>query len=532
MSITIQFRRGTLSQWTGANPILASGEPGLDLTNMLLKVGDGSRNWNNLPYVSVRLSGGTGIGLSQNPDGSYTISSPLSISGIGLSRTYNNSPSGNYTLSLSTGLQSIANLNIPINNYLYTTSQNTFSTGLITSAGRTLLASNGHTHTVSDISNFNSEVSGLIRSSAVLVTGNQTISGIKIFNNSGIFNSGIQSNEGIFENLFTNSIGLVGNNNKIFLTAGTGIFLNFYDEENILEIAADASITPIGDTMVLRTIAGHIYANYGYFTSIFGDHIYSNSNGSGSFMINARQGIILDATTSSTNYLGTGLNNIIIGTLNDGYGGYDPYVQMGAEEPYLGSYSFFCIGSNNKFKDSSESFIIGNNSSSISANHSIAIGKNAFIDNSGQMSYSNGKFQYDGDSQKITYLVRGTTIGNNSCILTLDGNSVSNTNILLVPAETTWAFYGQISAYDYTNGYGAAFNIRGGIRRNQYDETKLIGSFIKESWIEPEIENIYVSITANNTDKTLQVESFGKSGSNIKWTCELNIIQNSNGGIL
>jgi hypothetical protein len=167
MSITIQFRRGTLSQWTGANPILASGEPGLDLTNMLLKVGDGSRNWNNLPYVSVRLSGGTGIGLSQNPDGSYTISSPLSISGIGLSRTYNNSPSGNYTLSLSTGLQSIANLNIPTNNYLYTTGPNTFSTGLITSAGRSLLASNGHTHSVSDISNFGSGVSGLLPTGTV-----------------------------------------------------------------------------------------------------------------------------------------------------------------------------------------------------------------------------------------------------------------------------------------------------------------------------------------------------------------------------
>lgn len=191
MPITIQLRRGTLSQWTGANPILASGEPGLDLTNMLLKVGDGNRNWNNLPYVSVRLSGGTGIGLSQNPDGSYTISSPLSISGIGLSRTYNDSPNGNYTLSLSTGLQSIANLNIAANNYLYTTSRNTFSTGLITSAGRSLLASNGHTHSTSDITNFNSVVSGLIGSSVVYTTGDQTIGGIKTFSNILINGTGV-----------------------------------------------------------------------------------------------------------------------------------------------------------------------------------------------------------------------------------------------------------------------------------------------------------------------------------------------------
>lgn len=656
MAITIQFRRGTLSQWTGANPILASGEPGLDLTNMLLKVGDGSRNWNNLPYVSIRLSGGTGIGLSQNPDGSYTISSPLSISGIGLSRTYSNNPSGNYTLSLSTGLQSIANLNIPINNYLYTSGPNTFSTGLITSAGRSLLASNGHTHSVSDITNFGSGVSGLIGSSVVYTTGNQTISGIKTFssipnvngtgvslsghkhaisditdldkvvfttgnqnisgtktflsesicsgglslfanssstfgwipifdggdtpdispqplsyitrenfktdlslvssdisdfndavaaqiptdlvyttgnqtiagiktfNNSGIFNDGIISNEGIFANLFTNSIGLIGNNNKIFLSAGTGIFLTFHEQDNILEISADVSVEPVSDTIVLRSVGGDIFARNAYFVDLYSNRIIST--GGVPFEIYSTNNIILDpSSNSATNNIGNGQNNIIIGSFNDGYGS----VLYGE---YLPSYNFLCFGANNILEDSSKSFIIGNNSSSLSSNNSIAIGHNALISNSGQMSYSNGKFQYNGDSQKITYLARGVTIDDNSCILTLDGNAISNSNILLVPPETTWAFYGQISAYDYINGYGAAFNIRGGIRRNQSNEIKLIGSFIKESWTEPEIEDIYVSITANDSDNALQLEAFGKNGSNIKWTCELNIIQNSNSGTL
>jgi hypothetical protein len=350
--------------------------------------------------------------------------------------------------------------------------------------------------------------------------GNLQISNLNSF--SGIFTSGITANEGIFENLFTNSIGLIGDTNKIFLTAGTGIFLNFYDEENILEISADTSVAPIGDTMVLRAINGDIFAANGHFSDIYGNNIYST--GGVHFAINASAGMILNAHIYNDNYLGNGLNNIIIGLSNNGYGS--------VLDEYAPSYNFLCIGSNNKFKDSSKSFIIGNNSSSISSNNSIAIGNNALISNSGQMSYSNGKFQYDGDSQKITYLARGVTIDDNSCILTLDGNTISNNNIFLVPAETTWAFYGQISAYDYINGYGAAFNIRGGIRRNQYDETKLIGSFIKESWIEPEIENIYVSITANDTDKTLQLEAFGKNGSSIKWTCELNIIQNSNSGTL
>lgn len=257
MPTTIQFRRGTLSQWTGVNPILASGEPGLDLTNMLLKVGDGSRNWNNLPYVSVRLSGGTGIGLSQNPDGSYTISSPLSISGIGLSRTYNNSPSGNYTLSLSTGLQSIANLNIPTNNYLYTTGPNTFTTGLITSAGRSLLASNGHTHSVSDITNFGSGVSGLFP------TG--TVNYIPKFGNGGR-----------------------GLNNSVIVQSGNFIGIGINPENNV-----DLKIN--NTIKAYRATFNALYTNPATFTDE--DRIFIHSNG-----INNSNGINIDTEIGYANF--------------------------------------------------------------------------------------------------------------------------------------------------------------------------------------------------------------------------------------
>jgi hypothetical protein len=42
------IRRGTSTQWTTNNPILAAGEPGLDTTTGFLKVGDGITNWNAL----------------------------------------------------------------------------------------------------------------------------------------------------------------------------------------------------------------------------------------------------------------------------------------------------------------------------------------------------------------------------------------------------------------------------------------------------------------------------------------------------
>jgi hypothetical protein len=47
-----QIRRGTASQWTSANPTLASGELGLETDTLLVKVGNGATAWNSLAYIN------------------------------------------------------------------------------------------------------------------------------------------------------------------------------------------------------------------------------------------------------------------------------------------------------------------------------------------------------------------------------------------------------------------------------------------------------------------------------------------------
>ena len=48
MSVKIQIRRGTATEWSNANPTLAAGELGYDSTNDILKVGDGVTAWGSL----------------------------------------------------------------------------------------------------------------------------------------------------------------------------------------------------------------------------------------------------------------------------------------------------------------------------------------------------------------------------------------------------------------------------------------------------------------------------------------------------
>jgi hypothetical protein len=57
----IQLRRGTASSWTSADPILASGEVGVETDTNKVKIGDGSSNWTELDYFADVYSASAAI---------------------------------------------------------------------------------------------------------------------------------------------------------------------------------------------------------------------------------------------------------------------------------------------------------------------------------------------------------------------------------------------------------------------------------------------------------------------------------------
>ncbi len=52
VTVTLQIRQGIADNWTARNPVLAEGEFGLETDTFLIKVGDGVRTWENLPYLN------------------------------------------------------------------------------------------------------------------------------------------------------------------------------------------------------------------------------------------------------------------------------------------------------------------------------------------------------------------------------------------------------------------------------------------------------------------------------------------------
>jgi hypothetical protein len=65
-NIQFQFRRGTATQWSNADTVLADGEPGVDTTLLNLKLGDGSTSWNQLPYITSTVPSYTMSTLTVN----------------------------------------------------------------------------------------------------------------------------------------------------------------------------------------------------------------------------------------------------------------------------------------------------------------------------------------------------------------------------------------------------------------------------------------------------------------------------------
>jgi hypothetical protein len=77
----ITFRKGTASQWISANPVLASGEPGYDLTNSILKIGNGVSNWVALSGIGSTSVGGGGSSSTSVIE--YGSVSNFPVSGVG-----------------------------------------------------------------------------------------------------------------------------------------------------------------------------------------------------------------------------------------------------------------------------------------------------------------------------------------------------------------------------------------------------------------------------------------------------------------
>ena len=170
----IQVRRGAASTWTSTNPTLYAGEIGYETDSGRFKIGDGTTAWTSLDYNAVVPTGflaGSGLSVNVAADGStvtYSLSDPtIQVSDI---TDFVDGVNDRVADLLTAGS------NIQLS---YTDSGNDTSTLSIAVTGVSL---SSHTHTASNITDFNSSVSGLLP-----VKNVSAGSGVSVSSNNGDF---------------------------------------------------------------------------------------------------------------------------------------------------------------------------------------------------------------------------------------------------------------------------------------------------------------------------------------------------------
>jgi hypothetical protein len=137
----IQIRRGTASQWTSANPTLASGEFGYETDTGKFKIGDGSTAWNSLGYKAsgtvTSITAGTGLsGGAITTSGTIAIDTATTVD-VSTAQTLTNK-----TLTSPT-------LNAPIINLSLNAQTGTTYTFVLADNGKLVTASNASAQTYS-----------------------------------------------------------------------------------------------------------------------------------------------------------------------------------------------------------------------------------------------------------------------------------------------------------------------------------------------------------------------------------------------
>ncbi len=382
----IQLRKGDFSTWSTQNPVLASGEPGYDLTNNILKIGDGINQWSDL--------------LSNSTADIYTyVKNTTGSSLIKGQAVYINGANGaNPTVQLSIAANEAGSSK---------------TLGLL----KQNLSDNEFGYVVSEgiLEGIDTDAAGSAGDSMWL---SPSVSGGIVY---GLANKPSAPNHMVF-------LGYVlrkqQNNGKVYVKVQNG-----YELEELHNVA----ISGVSNGQVIKyDSSSSLWKNSSLSSSDISNFDSSVSGlvdvknivaGTGIFISSVNGLYTINATGTTGGGGGGGLNNVVE----------DTNPQLGGNLE-LNNYSVSGVGSLN-ISDT----IIANSTG-------IILGNNGYVSQSGQTVLSQGYFNSTGDAQFSQYLLRTTTSNsswtplknnNTNAILLTNNRTYSFTNNIVARSSTT-----------------------------------------------------------------------------------------------
>lgn len=469
----INLRRGTFSEWTTTNPVLSSGEPGYDLTNSILKIGDNTNTWTDLPLVA---SSELYVYAKNTTGNSLTKGQAVYINGaLGNNPTLSLAiASGESTSSKTLGL---LKQNLAINEFGYVVSEGILdgiNTDSATAAGDPMwLSPTVSGGIIYGLANKPSAPNHLVFLGYVLR---------KQLNNGRVYvkvQNGFELGE--LHNVATNS------------ASDNGKFLQYSSSSGLWIPSSSGNFSTLQVNGTGVSLSGHTHtsANITDWNEAIDDRVSNLLVG-------------LSGINISYNDAGNILNIAYTGATGGGGG-----VTI---NNYSNNRVLTSDGTSTGIDAESNLVFIPS-----SSGDKLGIGT---TDPYGNLSLTNGYFVVNNDSLKSFLTLRNSTTDNTETTLFTDGSS----GLMVLPSKSVWNFNISVNCYSDTNDGAAGWNFRGVIKRTN-STTTLVDSVWEENFIDSSLNGVSARVVANTGTSSLDILVSGLNSNNIRWTAGADILQ-------
>jgi hypothetical protein len=469
----VQLRRGSFTEWGAINPILASGEPGYDLTNNFIKIGDGSNTWSVLsPTASSDI---------------YTY--VKNVTGSGLTKgqvVYINGAQGDHpTISLASASSEatssktlgILKQNLDNNEFGYVVNEGLLE-GIDTSAASTA----GDAMWLSPTTP-GGVVYGL--ANKPYAPNNMVFLGYVIVK---------QKNSGKIYVKIQNGYELEELHNVAVTGVTNGQFLQYNSSSGLWLASSSGNFTSLSVNGTNVSVSGHTHTSSNitdFNSSVSGLLPVKNLVAGTGISLSSSDGIFTINTTSSGGG-GGGINNLVE----------DSSPQLGGNLD-LNNYSISGVS----FQTTTSGTIIGSN---------------GWIYNSGQSVRSEGYFDTTGDAQHSQFILRTSTTNNSWSPF-----KNNNTDAILLASNRTFSFSVNIVARATNANANAAYKLEGLLFNDGYGAS-IVGTPIKTILGETDTSwDIRASISGGGSGLSdyLLLEASGSNSYNINWLAKVDLLE-------
>lgn len=234
---------------------------------------------------------------------------------------------------------------------------------------------------------------------------------------------------------------------------------------------------------------------------------------------------------NTSSYGATGANSVAIGKLTRATS--TESLAMGASS-VASSANAIAVGNTNTASGASGATVVGGYSntasgtksfvfgavSTASADNAMVLGERGVADTIGKLARASGGFSaVAGTAQSGTFVLRSDTTDATPEALTTNNSTAGNTNQIILPNNSAYAFHGTIVArQDAASGTAcAAWKIEGLIRREgSAGTTVLVNS---ATTVIDNTPSWGMALSADTTNGGLKIEVTGAAATNIRWVC-------------